>query len=228
VKLSIIIPAYNEASVIGQLVNYLLLNTSAETEVIVADGGSTDNTLSIALEAGAISILCKHRGRGAQMNEGAALAKGEILYFLHADTFPPRQFEEQIKQAVQNGQASGCFRLRFDEPHWFLKLNAWFTRFDIDAIRFGDQSLFVKKNIFEAVGGFNENLLLLEDQEIISRLRSRASFIVLPSSVITSARKYKDVGIFKLQAGYFLIYCLYRLKISQHKLWSVYRWLLNK
>ena len=226
-KLSIIIPTYNEASVIGKLIHYLLLHTSAGTEIIVADGGSTDSTRTIASEAGATSILCKRKGRGPQMNEGAGAASGYILYFLHADTFPPAQFEIHIKQAVQQGQESGCFRLKFDDPHWFLKLNAWFTRFDVEAIRFGDQSLFTTKALFEKAGGFDNSLLLLEDQEIMARLRRLSPFSVLPLAVITSARKYKEIGVYKLQAGYFLIYGLYRLGWPQHKLVQVYHWLLR-
>ncbi|MFD2514443.1 TIGR04283 family arsenosugar biosynthesis glycosyltransferase [Pontibacter locisalis] len=225
--ISIIIPTYNEAAVIGKLVRYLLLRTSDGTEIIVADGGSEDGTPAIAREAGASTMLCKQKGRGPQMNEGAAAASGDILYFLHADTFPPDQFETHIQQAIERGQGSGCFRLKFDEPHWFLKVNAWFTRFNVDAIRFGDQSLFVKRDLFEQAGGFDKNLLLLEDQEIIHRLRSKTSFTVLPLSVTTSARKYKEVGVYKLQAGYFLIYGLYRLGVSQKRLAKIYRLLLT-
>ena len=161
------------------------------------------------------------------MNEGATASSGDILYFLHADTFPPAAFEAQIKQAVEQGSGSGCFRLRFDFPHWFLRLNAWFTRFDVDAIRFGDQSLYVRRDIFSKAGGFNEKLLLLEDQEVISRLRKIAPFVVLPQQVVTSARKYREVGVYRLQAGYFLVYGLYRMGVSQEQLVRVYKWLLR-
>ncbi|WP_439880055.1 TIGR04283 family arsenosugar biosynthesis glycosyltransferase [Pontibacter sp. MBLB2868] len=226
--LSIIIPTFNEAAVIGRLVQYLLLHSSEGTEILVADGGSTDMTQRIATASGAKVVNCACKGRAPQMNKAASGATGNVLYFLHADTFPPVQFEKQIKGAVENGFGSGCFRLQFDDPHWFLSLNAWFTRFDLDAVRFGDQSLFVKKELFELAGGFDEKLILLEDQEIITRLRKQQPFVVLPQAVVTSARKYKEVGVYTLQTGYFLIYTLYRMGVSQRRLVQVYRWLLTK
>lgn len=227
-RLSIVIPTYNEEAGIGKLLQYLLQNTSAHTELIVADGGSSDETQAIATGLGVRVLSCERKGRGPQMNQGAAIATGNVLYFLHADTFPPAGFECQILDAVQHEYGSGCYRLRFDFPHWFLKLNAWFTRFDVDAIRFGDQSLFVRKDIFEKVNGFDERLLLLEDQEIISRLRKYARFKVMPHYVTTSARKYQQHGVYKIQGGYFLIYGLYRLRVSQQRLVQVYKWLLGK
>lgn len=226
-KLSIVIPTLQEEAAIGVLLEYLSRHTSPGTEVIVADGGSTDHTRSIAAAAGARVIHCACRGRGFQMNCGAAVATGDVLYFLHADTYPPAQFEERIRKAVEWGDGSGCFRLRFDVQHWFLQLNAWFTKFDVDAIRFGDQSLFVRHEVFRQVGGFNVQLHLLEDQEIIGRLRKVTRFSVLEEHVTTSARKYEQVGVYKLQAGYFLIYTLYRLGLSQQRLVQVYRWLVK-
>lgn len=227
-KLSIIIPTYNEEATIGPLLQYLKQNSSHGTEIIVADGGSGDGTCAIVSREGVRALYCKQKGRGPQMNAGAAASAGDILYFLHADTFPPPAFEAQVKQAVQQGAGSGCYRLRFDFQHWFLRLNAWFTRFDVDAIRFGDQSLFVRRDVFTKVGGFNEQLLLLEDQEVISRLKKIASFVVLPQQVVTSARKYREVGVYRLQAGYFLVYGLYRLGVAQEQLLRVYKWLLRQ
>lgn len=227
-KLSIIIPTYNEAAVIRDLLRYLQRHASPGTEIIVADGGSTDTTRTIAREQGAQVLPCGRKGRGPQMNAGAEASTGDILYFLHADTFPPVGFEAYIKQAVQQGAGSGCFRLQFDSSHWFLRLNAWFTQFDINAVRFGDQSLFVRRDVFLSAGGFDEQLLLLEDQEIIGRLRRLASFAVLPQQVTTSARKYREAGLYRLQAGYFLIYGLYRCGMSQQRLARIYKWLLRR
>lgn len=227
-KLSIIIPTYNEEAAIGPLLQYLQQHCSPGTEIIVADGESGDTTCAVVEQEGGQVLRCKRKGRGPQMNAGATASTGDILYFLHADTFPPAAFEAHIRQAVQQGAGSGCFRLRFDFPHWFLQLNAWFTRFDVDAIRFGDQSLFVRRDVFSRAGGFNEKLLLLEDQEVVSRLRRKAPFVVLPQQVVTSARKYKEVGVYRLQAGYFLVYGLYRMGVSQERLMRVYKWLLRQ
>lgn len=227
-KLSIIIPTYNEAAAIGLLLQYLYRYKDPDSEIFVADGGSEDMTCAVATGHGAQVIRCRQKGRGAQMNEAAAASTGDILYFLHADTFPPAAFEAYIKQAVQQGAGSGCYRLRFDAAHWFLRFNAWFTRFDADAIRFGDQSLFARRGVFLQAGGFNEKMLLLEDQEVIGRLRQLAPFVVLPQEVVTSARKYRQVGVYRLQAGYFLIYGLYRMGASQQRLVRIYKRLLRQ
>ena len=166
--ISIIIPTFNEEDNIAETIKNLRNrdNKNRIVEIIVADGHSTDNTVLVASNSGAQAVVCDKKGRAAQMNYGASIAKGTILYFLHADSIPPNGFTQNILNAVQNKYTSGCFRLAFDYNHWFLKANCWFTRFDINAVRFGDQSLFVTKNIFEKCGGFDENLFMMEDQEI--------------------------------------------------------------
>ncbi len=227
-KLSIIIPTLEEEAAIGKLLHYLSRHLEAEAEVIVADGGSLDATCAMALRAGARVVQCPRRGRAAQMNAGAHRAKGDVLYFLHADTFPPKDFQRLIRLAVEAGCRSGCFRLKFDEPHWFLRFNAWFTRFDVNAVRFGDQSLFVQSALFIGVGGFDENHLLLEDQEIIGRLKRAGTFRVLPAAVVTSARKYRQLGVVKLQACYYLVYALYRMGWPQPRLLRLYKQLLGQ
>ena len=83
------------------------------------------------------------------MNLGATIAKEKVLYFLHADSTPPQNFTADISKAVGQGYGIGCYRLAFDYKHWLLKANCWFTRFDVNAFRFGDQSLFVTKEIFD-------------------------------------------------------------------------------
>lgn len=222
-SISIVIPTLQEEAVISRLIHYLRQYLDQASEIIVADGGSTDATCLLAQEAGAIVLKCRNKGRAAQMNEGAGIAKGEILYFLHADTFPHPDFQIRIKEAINQRYKSGCFRLLFNEKHWFLEFNAWFTRFNIDAVRFGDQSLFVKREVFYKVGGFDETHLLLEDQEIIKRLKKEGHFKVLPVAVVTSARKYKQIGVMKLQGCYYLIYILYRLGWSQARLVKLYK-----
>lgn len=227
--ISVIIPTFNEAAIIAQTIKTLRSFDKQQCirEIIVSDGNSTDSTIKIAQEAGAKVITTK-KGRAAQMNAASTIAQGEILYFLHADTRPPETFAQLIIDAYSNGYTSGCFRLEFDKEHWFLKANSWFTRFNINAFRFGDQSLFVSKNIFEKSGGFNENLIILEDQEIIPRLKKQGNFIVLPKPVITSSRKYILNGIYKTQIIYFLIYILYRCGVSQLNLLMIYKKLIKQ
>lgn len=227
--LSVIIPVFNEAAYIQSTIQRLLNNNHLEQlqEIIVVDGGSTDDTVNIAFKEGAI-ITHATKGRAAQMNAGAAIARGDVLYFLHADTKPPENYLSYINVALEQGNDAGCFRLLFDKNHWFLKVNCWFTRFNITSFRFGDQSLFVKHTLFKKAGGFNEKLIVLEDQALIKRLTKIGRFAVMPSPVITSARKYTTNGIYKTQAVYFLIYVLFRLGIPQRRLVSLYKKFLRQ
>ncbi|KAA9332303.1 glycosyltransferase [Hymenobacter busanensis] len=230
-SVSIIIPTYQEAGCIGPLIHYLRQAgaDTSDVEIIVADGQSTDGTATVAADAGARVVSCPQRGRATQMNHGAAQAQGQLLYFLHADTFPPAGFLAAIRAALGAGDyGSGCFRLRFDHPHWFLRLSAWFTRFPVELVRFGDQSLFVRREVFAQAGGFRTDMVLLEDQEIIPRLRRYGRFRLLPAPVVTSARKYLDNGIFRLQGIFLLLCVLYRLGVSQSKLRAVYRALVQQ
>jgi rSAM/selenodomain-associated transferase 2 len=227
---SVVIPTYNEADQIERLIRYLRAEggPAASLEIIVADGQSTDETVTRARHAGACVLTCPRKGRGAQMNFGAAHAAGDILYFLHADTYPPPDFARHVRAAVAQGAGSGCFRLAFDDPHWFLRANAWFTRFNVAPVRFGDQSLFVRRPLFEQAQGYRADLLVFEDQEIIHRLKQLAPFRVLRGPAVTSARKYRENGVFRLQGIFALITVLYRLGASQTTLVRVYRKLIRQ
>ena len=223
--LSVIIPTYNEEDYIGNTIAAIRKHDKEKLvgEIIVSDGGSRDNTIIIARDAGASTIVSTPKSRARQMNAGASFATGEILYFIHADCIPPDGFSTDIVNAVNDKCKSGCFRLSFDRPHWFLKANSWFTRFNINNFRFGDQSLFIAKDVFKKAGGFDERLTLLEDQEIIYRIKKHTKFKVLPQRIITSARKYETNGVYKTQAVYFLIYCMYKMGFGQSRLSTAYK-----
>ena len=228
---SIIIPTYNEAAGIGALLHHLGragTATDAAVEIILADSPGTDATAALAWQAGARVVACPHKGRATQLNHGAQQAAGSILYFLHADSLPPMGFLADIRGAVAAGYGCGCFRLAFDMPHWFLRAHAWFTRFDWEVARFGDQSLFVRRTIFEQAGGYRENLLLMEDQEITHRLKQLTRLRVLPGPIVTSTRKYRENGVFRLQGAFYLLTGLYYLGVSQPTLARVYRAIIRQ
>jgi rSAM/selenodomain-associated transferase 2 len=226
--ISIIIPTYNEAAVIANSIAKIRQTSAGiSPEIIVIDGGSSDDTIAIA-EAEGVTVVKGPKGRARQMNYGASIAMGEVLYFLHADSIPPANFSNYILDAGRKGASSGCFRLAFDHDHWFLKANSWFTRFNLNAVRFGDQSLFVTKEVFSRSGGFREDLIVMEDQEIIHRLKKQGKFVVMNAAVTTSARKYLENGIYRMQGIFFRIWALYYLGYSQEQLLRVYKRLIRK
>jgi rSAM/selenodomain-associated transferase 2 len=228
--ISVIIPVYNEESCIKATIDHLWEYDEDKLvkEIIIVDGGSTDKTLEKAMSEGVTVLSSPKKGRAAQMNFGASSARCEILYFLHADTVPPKGFSGDILRAYNKQSAAGCFMLSFDHDHWFLKANCWFTRFNVDSIRFGDQSLFVTKATFTETGSFCEKHMVLEDQDIIRRIKKTKRFVVIKRPVFTSARKYLENGVYKTQAIFFIIYFMYRLGFSQQKLVATYRKLIRQ
>lgn len=228
--ISIIIPTYNEEENIAKTIKEIKSrdNENLISEIIVSDGQSTDQTVALASNTGTTVVTSERKGRSAQMNYGASIAKNNLLYFLHADSIPPKNFSNYILSAIEKKYDSGCVRLAFDNDHWFLKANCWFTRFNVNAVRFGDQSLFVTKDVFKECGGFDEKLLMMEDQEIIHRIKKYGRFIVMNDTVTTSARKYLDNGIYRMQFIFFRIWFLYYLGYSQEYLLKLHKKLIRK
>lgn len=227
-QISVIIPVYNEEQTIGKLLSELKKRSGgAVCEILVVDGGSTDNTKDVAEKAGAVFIKSENKGRAAQMNTGASKASADIFYFLHADTTPPPNFDLHISKHVYNGFEAGCFNLKFDDSHPALRFYSWFTSLNSTLIRFGDQSLFVTRLVFNTVNGFDESLIVMEDQQIVRKIKRETAFKVVEQSVVTSARKYKKNGVYRLQAVFFLIWAGYYLGLSQKVLTDIYQRLIK-
>ncbi|MCY7421768.1 MAG: TIGR04283 family arsenosugar biosynthesis glycosyltransferase [Chitinophagaceae bacterium] len=225
--ISIIIPTYNEAASIGQLVHSVLYqNTPHEVEVIVCDGGSTDDTLPLAEAAGAKCIVSPGKSRALQMNYGAAQASGDMLYFIHADTLPPKSYVTDIYNALVQGYQSGRYRTRFDSSHFLLKLNAFFTRFDWHICSGGDQTLFITRKLFESINGFDESMFIMEDYDIVSRVRKIAPYCVMEGYAVVSARKYETNSWLKVQLANKKIVNMYRKGASQKDMVETYKQML--
>ena len=222
-QLSIIIPVLNEETVLGHLLQYLQeLGAMKECEVIVVDGGSEDRTLEVAKKFD-VKVLSAPRGRAKQMNYAGLRARGQLLYFLHADTFPPENFMSAIFNAIQGGAEAGCFRMKFDTDSKFLRFCSWFTRMNYLICRGGDQSLFIKSGLFRELGGYNELYRVYEDGEFIRRLYRRKSFTILPDTVVTSARKYEKRGIWALQYHFVIIHLKNFMGEGPEKLYAYYQ-----
>lgn len=222
--ISIIIPVLNEEKAISSILTYLTNNSSKEyiEEILVIDGGSNDKTAKIASTHGA-TVITSAKGRAKQMNLGANMAKGEILYFLHVDTLPPVYFDKSILQAVLNNHKAGCFQMSFDSDSWFLKIFAWLTRVNHTICRGGDQSLFITKELFTHSKGFNEDYIIYEDNEFIKRVYKETYFKILPEKVKTSARRYEERGTIKLQFHFGVIHLKNLLGASPEELYDYYK-----
>jgi rSAM/selenodomain-associated transferase 2 len=221
-KISIIIPILNEAENICDLLNHLLKNVFREniSEIIIVDGGSTDGS-QVIIESfisniekpkensalpDYIKLITSTKGRAKQMNFGAKNASGSILYFLHADSFPPKHFDNLIIRQVKKNNEAGCFIMKFNSKHWWLKLAGQLTRLPLKVCRGGDQSQFITKTLFQAIGGYNEDFAIYEDNDLIAKLFTRNQFVVIQKWLTTSSRCYNKHGVWKLQYHYLNIH----------------------
>ncbi len=194
--ISIIIPALNEAP---NLMATLVTTRSASTsEVIVVDGGSDDDTVAIAESFGA-RVLTTQTGRACQMNAGATEASGEVLLFLHADTRLPKDFDAYIHDALaEPGAIAGAFGLGLDGTHRglrFIEMTAnWRSR--KLHMPYGDQAIFMRSEVWRRFGGF-PLMPLMEDFEMVRRLRKQGRVVIAPVPVISSARRWLKLGVFR-------------------------------
>ena len=231
VQLSIIIPTFNEEKEIVKLLQHLQNNSlkNGHTEIIIVDGGSTDETISIVSEEVKQSSLTirlissPQKGRAYQLNFGAKNAQGKILYFLHADTIPPEGVDEIILQSVTENCQAGSFQMSFDKDTLFFNFWSWFTKFKWDIASGGDQSLFITQKLFNKINGFNENWKVMEDIEIIPRIKAATKYIKLPQKVITSTRKYNLNGAYKLQFIFFVLHLKKMLGYTPDRLAEYYK-----
>lgn len=208
-KISIIIPVLNEARLIIQTLSALQPLRASGHEVIVVDGGSTDGT--IALSKPLSDRLTRSRcGRSRQMNVGAKVAMGEILLFLHADTFLPEGADRMIIEGMRNqGKRWGRFNVRLSGSHFLLRIIEWLMnwRSRLTGIATGDQGIFVQRQLFQAVSGFPD-IDLMEDIALSKILKRYGRPICLRHRVLTSSRRWEENGILRT------IFLMWRLRLS--------------
>ncbi len=193
--ISVVIPTLNEASFILQTIEAAKTN---HVEIIVVDGGSTDETRELAIKAG-VKVIQSPRGRGRQLNEGALHAVGKIIIFLHADTVLPKGFAAEVISALSKPKTiAGAFRLGITGKNWALGMVSLFTnlRSIFFQLPYGDQAIFIYKEQFQRVGGFPD-IPIMEDYALVLRLKKLGRIAISSKSVQTSGRRWDKLGYFR-------------------------------
>jgi rSAM/selenodomain-associated transferase 2 len=190
---SVIVPVLNDSACLRLLLQRLV-QEPGELDVIVVDGGSTDGVERVTKSFPKVRLLPSPRGRGRQMNEGARAARGDTLLFLHSDTLPPLGAIGELPELLAAAAAHyGAFRVRFDPPYLLPQLLARFTHLAKPWTCFGDQGIFVRRDFFEATGGFPE-IALLEEVHWLRTAGRLGKMIRSPRAVVTSARRFEKAG----------------------------------
>ena len=219
---SIIIPVLNEESSIKDLLHQLQTYRQQGHEVIVVDGGSNDNTCSISKPL-SDKVITSESGRALQMNNGAAHSENDILWFLHADTLIFDKSVEQVQQAL-NKNDWGRFNVKLSGSHILFRLieKMMNVRSCLTGIATGDQGIFVKKYVFNAVNGY-PNILLMEDIEISKKLKLISRPICIKEKLTTSSRRWEEKGILSTVLLMWKFRLLYWLGVSADKLAVQYK-----
>jgi rSAM/selenodomain-associated transferase 2 len=229
--LSIIIPVYNEQKNLVKVLSFL--NDQANKfpiEIIVSNAPeSIDESAMVCKSFNKVTHFdAVLKGRAIQMNEGAARAKGDVLLFLHADVQLPKDFYTQIKSAIKEGNKAGFFAYQFDEKTFLLTINSSFTHKDGLFAGGGDQCQFFEKDTFKSLKGYNEYFCIMEDFEMIDRIRKqKIPFKIIQSKAIVSARKYKQNSWLKVNLINGIVFFKYKIGVEPKKLRKTYKSLLR-
>ena len=228
-RLSIIIPTWCEADNLARLLPHLQTHGGAAVhEIIVCDADSPDGTRATALAHGAVCPPDCGKGRAVQMNAGARHATGDVLYFVHADVLPPSDYVRQIEHSIRRGNDLGCFSYRFDRSCWRMRFNAYCTRFGNLVCRGGDQTLYVKREVFDALDGYDEYYTIMEDYDFVRRARERYRFDVMDAEAVVSARKYDTNSYLRVQLANATVMGMYLTgRFTPSRMKATYRRMLD-
>ena len=220
-NISVIIPVLNEEKTIAPALDGL--KQLAPYEIILVDGGSTDRTAEICRRYD-VEVLVTDRGRARQMNLGARDASGDVLLFLHADTRLPASALSDISESLSDTRyVGGRFDIELDGKHWMLKVIGRLIsyRSRISKVGTGDQAIFVRREIFERIGGYPE-VPFMEDIAFCRTLKSLGKIACLRSRVITSARRWEIDGVWRTILRMWMLKLLYLAGVSPSRLKRFY------
>lgn len=223
---SVIIPVFHESEIINTLLQKLREHQSRDNlEIIVVDGSDQHDTIDIIHSENVICLQSK-KGRARQMNAGAAVARGNVLIFLHADTHVPDNAFSCIKSVLEDTMVvGGAFDLGIRSNRVIFKaiakIASWRSR--ITRIPYGDQGIFMRRNYFHALGGYRD-VPLMEDVDIMQRIKRRGDKIcILPEKVYTAPRRWEREGVLYCTLRNWIVLVLYCFGVSPHKLVRYYR-----
>jgi len=219
VKISVIIPVYNEEDFICSLLDHLIATKFQDTEVIVADGGSNDGTINCCKKYSEVSVMhCKAKGRASQMIEAVKIAKGDFFYFIHADSLPPKSWEVDIRNCSLKNCQLGGYRFKFASDHPLLRFNSWMTRINISSFRGGDQSFFVSNTCYQLVGGFSD-IEIMEEYDFFRRARRKGfKYTLIQKDTKVSARKYEKNTYLRVNFENFLAMMKFKMGVDYRKI----------
>jgi rSAM/selenodomain-associated transferase 2 len=216
-RVSIIVPTLNEEAHIVETIRGLQ-QLLGEKEIIVVDGGSSDQTVPLAYAHG-VRVLEAPRGRGLQLHAGALRSAGDVLWFVHADTIPPPQALEHIRKSLEAGSiVGGNFGLLFDGPSRAAKqLTAIYPLLRIIGLCYGDSGIFVRRDFYDQIGGFR-SLPLFEDLDLLRRLRRAGRFVHLNCRLVTSSRRFEQRNFALVWLHWTTLQLLYWCGVSPNRL----------
>lgn len=221
--ISVIIPTLNEEMNIARCIESLR-SEDFSGDIIVADGGSEDRTRAIARSHADVIVIYTLKGRGTQMNAGSKASAGDILLFLHADTVLDEGWATELNAALDDPHVvGGAFTFSIDNPSMKYRLvEAWVSmRCRIFKLPYGDQAIFIRKNIFQELAGYKE-LPLMEDVDIISRMKKLGRISILRKKAVTSGRRWVSKGLLKTAAINQMTMLMYHLGVSPERLARFY------
>lgn len=223
--ISVIVPVFNEEENVNQCIEKLSMQKGVNFEIIVVDGHQKANTLKAIKEDSVIKVS-SNKGRAVQMNKGAAVAKGEYLVFLHVDTLLPENGLKLIKETLDSGHKIGAFTLRYEYNGFIEKLGTGYVNFRIKFtnIPYGDQCIFVTRELFDEISGYNNEYPIMEDLDFVKRVkRTGVKIKMLDEHIVTSLRRWRKYGYFKRIAVNMWMVLLFKLGVHPRDLVKYYR-----